>query len=143
MLKDPKIKEWVCPECGAMHDRDENAAKNVLAAYRAWAAKQKGTSSNKKDLKGTERCAGGASSVDVGQSGEPERESRWARIRKTKKPQGVFAGLGVGDHHGAQTHGDGLGEGIPQASAVGGCQFDIAKARIEKSITTPRQEELF
>ena len=110
LLKDPKIKEWVCPGCGAVHDRDENAAKNVLAAYRAWAAKQKGTSSNKKDLKGTERCAGGASSVDVGQSGEPERESRWARIRKTKKPQGVFAGLGVGDHHGAQTHGDGLGK---------------------------------
>ena len=30
-VRDLKVRRWICPECGAVHDRDENAAKNILA----------------------------------------------------------------------------------------------------------------
>jgi len=34
-LKDLGIREWVCCECGAVHQRDRNAAKNILRRGRA------------------------------------------------------------------------------------------------------------
>ena len=38
------VRQWTCPECGSIHDRDANAARNVLAAGLAASARREAVS---------------------------------------------------------------------------------------------------
>lgn len=49
-----RIREWFCSECGAVHDRDTNAAKNILAAGHRRLAEGITASSGGEDVKGAE-----------------------------------------------------------------------------------------
>ena len=59
------IRQWTCPACGTRHDRDVNAAKNILAAGRAVARGSPG------DACGAEVRHSGSSLVRLAANQEP------------------------------------------------------------------------
>lgn len=67
------VRHWTCPDCGSRHDRDHNAAKNILAAGRAVAGKSPG-----------EACGAG-----VSPQGSSLRQSAVKQERSGASPMGI------------------------------------------------------
>lgn len=72
-IKNQKIRRWKCPQCGAIHDRDVNAAKNLVKEYL--------------------RTVGGMPSIETKTDMRAEGSAYWARIRKSASVKRA-AGLG-------------------------------------------------
>ena len=73
-LKQLKVRKWTCLKCGAKHDRDVNAAKNLVKEFK--------------------RTVGGASSIETETKKESEKTTYWERIRKSSA---VKRGAGSGE----------------------------------------------
>ena len=67
------VRAWTCPGCGTWHDRDHNAAKNILAAGQAVAGQNPG-----------EACG-----ADVSRAGSSRTQSAVKQERSGASPMGI------------------------------------------------------